>query len=93
MEGSLRNAKKHARFKKYEPYTAVRGLLGAVQHGAGVDLADHFPRPTSPDVPRKLSDLEDKGALVLLSDQEKAQLLDSAELWLFINRFLPASIW
>ena len=75
-EGSLRTAKNYARIHKYHPYTAVRGLIGALQHGAGIDLDVHCPTPTPPNAERQISDLQRQGALILLSDQEKAQILD-----------------
>ena len=75
-EGSLRTAKSYARIHKYQPYTAVRGLIGALQHGAGIDLDVHCPTPTPPNAERHISDLVRQGALILLSDQEKAQVLD-----------------
>lgn len=73
--GTLKQAKAEARTLKYEPLKYIQALENALVRGAGLSLDQHVPCPVSPHEVGASGSLENKGAIIFVSDQEGKQFL------------------
>ena len=73
--GTLKQAKAEARTLKYEPLKHIQALENALVRGAGLSLDQHVPGPVSPNEMAANRSLENKGAIIFVSDQEGKQFL------------------